>query len=113
MISVSPQQLVFFRENMGNSSQEMAELFNVSEDEWTSWEMGLTLPDYKKVGIMLLSMIFKGHIFIGNKSGAEIKHKLTKAKHVNEKLADSAVGADSTLHQYIDEELQQVIKLIK
>lgn len=40
-------------------------------------------------------------------------HRLTKAKHLNEKLAESAVGPDSTMHQYITDEITIVIQNMK
>lgn len=43
----------------------------------------------------------------------EILHSLTKAMHFNEKLQESAVGADSTLHQCIADEVAFVIKSIR
>lgn len=43
----------------------------------------------------------------------ELVRKLTSAMHLNEKLAESAMGADATLHQYIDDELKNVISIIK
>jgi hypothetical protein len=43
----------------------------------------------------------------------ELIGKLTKAVHLNEKLADDAVGADGTMHQCIGEELLSAIDTLK
>lgn len=113
MMSITSKKLIYLRENMNNSQQEMATLLGVDEKEWLSWELGEEAPNYKKLGQIILTMVFQGKIFIGSNNAALVCQKLTKAKHFNEKLADSAIGADSTLHQCIDEELAQVIELIK
>lgn len=39
--------------------------------------------------------------------------KLTSVMHLNEKLAESAMGCDLTLHEYMETELKNVINSIK
>lgn len=50
---------------------------------------------------------------IPKQSKPQLIRKLTSAMHFNEKLAESAMGADATLHQYIENELNDVINIIK
>jgi hypothetical protein len=69
---------------------ELAEVLEISVDQLNSW--------------LSLACTPQNH---------EIIHKLTKAKHLNEKLSDSAIGADATIHQYINDELKTVINFIK
>tara|TARA_R110001583_G_scaffold111552_1_gene260661 strand:+ start:2001 stop:2180 length:180 start_codon:yes stop_codon:yes gene_type:complete len=40
-------------------------------------------------------------------------HSITKAMHFNEKLADASMGADATLHQCIEDELNSVVNTLK
>jgi hypothetical protein len=69
---------------------ELALVLDISVEELNSWLSSTTTPQKP-----------------------EVRHKLTKALHLNEKLSDSATGVDATIHQYIDDELKSVINLIK
>lgn len=40
------------------------------------------------------------------------KQKLCRARHLNEKLSESALGIDNTLHQLIEEELSALEKIL-
>ncbi|NQY34564.1 MAG: hypothetical protein HRT37_06280 [Alteromonadaceae bacterium] len=42
----------------------------------------------------------------------DLKHKLVQAKLFNEKLLDNSLGADSAIHQVIDENLEFVLKYL-
>lgn len=69
---------------------ELASVLDVSVEQLNSW---LELASTTKTNLII--------------------HKLTKAMHLNEKLSESAMGADETMHQYIDDELKNVISIIK
>lgn|GEM_PF-3092373 len=43
----------------------------------------------------------------------DLMKKLSSVIHLNEKLAESARGADLTLHEYIESELKSVINSMK
>jgi hypothetical protein len=43
----------------------------------------------------------------------DLINKLTKAMHLNEKLCESALGVDGTIHQCIGEELASVVNTLK
>jgi hypothetical protein len=113
MSLISPQQLITLRKNMKYSKKEMADIFDIEEDEWHSWELGEASPNTHKIGKILLSLFFKGKLFFCSSKNNEIMHSLTKARHFNEKLSESAMGADETLHQCIDDEINNVINFIK
>ncbi|MDO6489328.1 hypothetical protein Q4503_16655 [Colwellia sp. 6_MG-2023] len=113
MVSSSKKNLGWLRENLDISQQEIAQLFSVSEQEWNNWELGEGLADYKQITKGLLVLIYQGHLLINKKDSNALLGSLGKVKHLNEKLAETAIGPDVTIHQCIEDEILTVIKNIK
>lgn len=112
-MTLSSKKIIELKEAMNSSTEEMALLFGVPNEQWLEWESGVSEPSIKQLIKIVFFIVTSGRVFINSTPPEELKHKLTKAKHFNEKLAESAMGADSTLHECIDDELTQVIKSLK
>jgi hypothetical protein len=81
---------VAIKKTAEESPAELALILKISVEQLNSWLSSTTPP-----------------------KAPEAKDKLTKALHLNEKLSDSATGADATIHQYIEDELKNVINMMK
>jgi transcriptional regulator with XRE-family HTH domain len=112
-MTLSSQKLIELKKAINFSTEEVSVLLGISYEQLASWESGTSEPNPSELFKIILTIATSKRTFINSTAPKKLKHKLTKVKHFNEKLAENAIGADSTLHQCIDDEVSEVIKSIK
>lgn len=73
---------------------------------------GKEQADFDRVGELFCKLILKKKVVLLPLSSVEMAQKITRICHINEKLSESAAGADLTLHEIINEKLEELTRLV-
>lgn len=111
-LSIKKINFQALRINMDAQTHTLAKVCGVDESEWLAWERGESSPNITHLGKIGLYLIRTGKIFSHSYSSADLQHSLTRIQHLNDKLSESALGADVTLHEMINEEIEKLNKKI-
>lgn len=88
-------------------------IIGVTSEDIRSWKTGHSSPTLEQIGAVTVFLLKQKRIFVSKDNHANAQIKVIRAKQINLRLSDDAVGADATLHEVIDEALDEVISFLE